>query len=125
MGIQQKLHTKLVQKLILTPSLQQAIKLLPMSTLELSDLLNQEMVENPMLEEVSTEEQAAETPSTDAEPEPAKPERAKRGDDNRRQSGKLTVTRALADDDSARARSLQQQRQLHSLHHQPKRQCLL
>jgi len=41
MGIQQKLHTKLVQKLILTPSLQQAIKLLPMSTLELSDLLNQ------------------------------------------------------------------------------------
>src|SRR6476619_6995907 len=56
MGIQQKLHTKLVQKLILTPSLQPAIKLLPMSTLELSDLLNQEMVENPMLEEVPTEE---------------------------------------------------------------------
>src|SRR5438093_11184742 len=56
MGIQQKLHTKLVQKLILTPSLQQAIKLLPMSTLELSDLLNQEMVENPMLEEGPTEE---------------------------------------------------------------------
>ena len=41
MAISQKLHTKLVQKLILTPSLQQAIKLLPMSTLELSDLLNQ------------------------------------------------------------------------------------
>src|SRR5205807_74026 len=56
MGIQQKLHTKLVQKLILTPSLQQAIKLLPMSTLELSDLLNQEMVENPMLEEVPTDD---------------------------------------------------------------------
>ncbi|MCC4231278.1 translation initiation factor IF-2 [Sphingobium soli] len=47
------------------------------------------------------------TPVTPAKrPEPAKPERAKRGDDNRRQSGKLTVTRALADDDSARARSL-------------------
>src|SRR6476620_1536589 len=56
MGLQQRLHTKLVQKLILTPSLQQAIKLLPMSTLELSDLLNQEMVENPMLEEVPTED---------------------------------------------------------------------
>src|ERR1700757_3115720 len=72
MGIQQKLHTRLVQKLILTPSLQQAIKLLPMSTLELSDLLNQEMVENPMLEEVPTEElqpaDAAATPEkTDAE----------------------------------------------------------
>ncbi len=39
-------------------------------------------------------------------PEPAKPDRAKRGGDDRRQSGKLTVNRALADDDSARARSL-------------------
>jgi len=64
MAIQQKLHTKLVQKLILTPSLQQAIKLLPMSTLELSDLLNQEMVENPLLEEVPTEEQQADAAAT-------------------------------------------------------------
>ena len=73
MGISQKLHTKLVQKLILTPSLQQAIKLLPMSTLELSDLLNQEMVENPMLEEVPTEElQPAETqPEKQETEEPA------------------------------------------------------
>lgn len=41
-------------------------------------------------------------------PEPAKPDRAavKRGGDDRRQSGKLTVNRALSDDDSARARSL-------------------
>ncbi|MGF7168494.1 translation initiation factor IF-2 [Sphingobium xanthum] len=40
-------------------------------------------------------------------PEPAKPDRNKRGGgDDRRQSGKLTVNRALADDDSARARSL-------------------
>lgn len=72
MAIQQKLHTKLVQKLILTPSLQQAIKLLPMSTIELSDLLNQEVVENPMLEEVPTEElqpvetAAAEKPEAEA-----------------------------------------------------------
>src|SRR6478609_3019292 len=71
MGIQQKLHTKLVQKLILTPSLQQAIKLLPMSTLELSDLLNQEMVENPMLEEVPTEElQPAEAAAQEQKSEP-------------------------------------------------------
>ena len=52
MAIQQKLHTKLVQKLILTPSLQQAIKLLPMTTIELAELLNQEMTENPLLEEI-------------------------------------------------------------------------
>ena len=56
MAIQQKLHARLVQKLILTPSLQQAIKLLPMSTLELAELLNQEMVENPLLEEVPTDD---------------------------------------------------------------------
>jgi RNA polymerase sigma-54 factor len=79
MPIQQKLHTKLVQKLILTPSLQQAIKLLPMSTLELSDMLNQEMVENPLLEEVPTEElqpvepaAAAEKPTTDETPKAQK-----------------------------------------------------
>ena len=73
MGIQQKLHTKLVQKLILTPSLQQAIKLLPMSTLELSDLLNQEMVENPMLEEVPTEDLQQTEAATTPEQEPEKP----------------------------------------------------
>ena len=71
MAIQQKLQTKLAQKLILTPSLQQAIKLLPMSTLELADLLNQEVVENPLLEEIPTEElQAADAqPATEKEPE--------------------------------------------------------
>jgi len=75
MAIHQKLHARLVQKLILTPSLQQAIKLLPMSTLELAELLNQEMVENPMLEEIPTEDPpAAETtPATEATPEPEKP----------------------------------------------------
>lgn len=56
MAIQQKLQARLAQKLILTPSLQQAIKLLPMSTLELADVLTQELVENPLLEEVPAEE---------------------------------------------------------------------
>src|SRR5918994_1658865 len=67
MAIQQKLHTKLVQKLILTPSLQQAIKLLPMSTLELADLLNQEVVENPLLEEIPTEDLAPEQQAAEKE----------------------------------------------------------
>ena len=70
MAIQQKLQTRLAQKLILTPSLQQAIKLLPMSTLELADLLNQEVVENPLLEEVPTEDLHA------AEPQAAEKEDA-------------------------------------------------
>ena len=40
------------------------------------------------------------------EPKPAAPRGDKRGTDHRRQSGKLTVTRALGDDEGARARSL-------------------
>ena len=77
MAISQRLHTKLSQKLILTPSLQQAIKLLPMSTIELADLLNQEVVENPMLEEAPTDEAqsaeaTAQTDKADAEPEQPK-----------------------------------------------------
>jgi RNA polymerase sigma-54 factor len=83
MSIQQKLHTKLVQKLILTPSLQQAIKLLPMSTLELADLLNQEVVENPMLEEVPTEDlQPAEASAQVEKAEQAKSEKGDTWDDN-------------------------------------------
>src|SRR3954453_17574307 len=79
MAIQQKLHTKLVQKLILTPSLQQALKLLPMSTLELADLLTQEMVENPLLEEVPTEElQPAE--QQQQQEKPADQQTAEKGD---------------------------------------------
>ena len=75
MAIQQKLQARLSQKLILTPSLQQAIKLLPMSTLELVDMLNQEVVENPLLEEVPTEEQqqtdaAAQVEKADPDPAP-------------------------------------------------------
>jgi RNA polymerase sigma-54 factor len=82
MAIQQKLHTKLVQKLILTPSLQQAIKLLPMSTLELADLLNQEMVENPLLEEVPTEElQPAEQPQPEKQEAQPATEKADTWDD--------------------------------------------
>ena len=71
MAITQKLQTRLSQKLILTPSLQQAIKLLPMSTLELVDMLNQEVVENPLLEEVTTEElQQADAQVEKPEPDP-------------------------------------------------------
>jgi RNA polymerase sigma-54 factor len=68
MALEQKLHLKLSQKLIMTPSLQQAIKLLQLSKLELQEVLNQELLENPLLEEsaeeVKSEEvQAEETKS--------------------------------------------------------------
>ena len=51
MGLEQKLSLKLSQRLVMTPTLQQAIKLLQMTRLELHDVVNQEIVENPVLEE--------------------------------------------------------------------------
>ncbi|HXI12454.1 MAG TPA: RNA polymerase factor sigma-54 [Thermoanaerobaculia bacterium] len=60
MALEQKLHLKLSQKLIMTPSLQQAIKLLQLSKLELQEVLNQELLENPLLEELAEENKAEE-----------------------------------------------------------------
>jgi RNA polymerase sigma-54 factor len=71
MALSQKLSARLSQKLILTPSLQQAIKLLPMTTIELAELLTQEMVENPLLEE-SLEEAPAPEAAAEADPTPEK-----------------------------------------------------
>ncbi len=51
MALENRLDLRLSQKLILTPQLQQAIKLLQMPQLELSQVLNQELVDNPFLEE--------------------------------------------------------------------------
>lgn len=50
----------------MTPSLQQAIKLLQLSKLELQEVLNQELLENPLLEENAEQEaKAEETETTD------------------------------------------------------------
>jgi len=73
MALEQKLHLKLSQKLIMTPSLQQAIKLLQLSKLELQEVLNQELLENPLLEE-SAEETKAEAEEADAQSEQQKTE---------------------------------------------------
>jgi RNA polymerase sigma-54 factor len=85
MAMHQKLalQAKLSQKLILTPSLQQAIKLLPMSTLELADMLNQELTENPLLEEdleAQAEEAAAAEKSEEKREE--KEEKQAEGEDS-------------------------------------------
>jgi RNA polymerase sigma-54 factor len=59
-----RLELKLSQKLIMTPQLQQAIKLLQLSRLELVQSVSQELVENPVLEELTPE-----TESSEASPE--------------------------------------------------------
>jgi RNA polymerase sigma-54 factor len=73
MALEQKLNLRLSQRLVMTPSLQQAIKLLQMSKLELEEVLTQEMVENPVLEEEAEEAaQEAEAAEASEAPEPAK-----------------------------------------------------
>src|SRR5437763_8878670 len=76
MALEQKLHLKLSQKLIMTPSLQQAIKLLQLSKLELQEVLNQELLENPLLEE-SAEEAKNEEAEADAQEKTQEAEEAK------------------------------------------------
>ena len=53
MALEQRLNLKLSQKLVMTQSLQQAIKLLQMSRLELVESVQQELLENPVLEEAA------------------------------------------------------------------------
>ncbi len=64
MALEIKQSLKLSQQLIMTPQLQQAIKLLQLSRLELVDVVQNEMQENPVLEEgpedYQTEEARAE-----------------------------------------------------------------
>jgi RNA polymerase sigma-54 factor len=56
MSIGQKLSLNLGQHLVMTPQLQQAIKLLQMNRMEMENLINSELVENPTLEETSDSE---------------------------------------------------------------------
>src|SRR5438105_10805724 len=55
-----RLTTSLSQRLVLTPQLRQRIEMLQMTTLELSDLIQEQLTENPVLEEVATQEEARE-----------------------------------------------------------------
>ena len=52
MEMKHSLHLAQKQTLIMTPRLQQALKLLQVPTLELQQLLKQEVLQNPLLEEV-------------------------------------------------------------------------
>jgi RNA polymerase sigma-54 factor len=87
MALEQKLSLKLSQKLVMTPSLQQAIKLLQMTRMELEGALTQELVENPVLEEredtpEETEAAAAAETGEAPVPEPAPVETAERERDS-------------------------------------------
>lgn len=77
MALEIKQSLKLSQQLVMTPQLQQAIKLLQLNRLELADVVNQELMENPLLEEIAEttdnpeglengERQASSDPTVDA-----------------------------------------------------------
>ncbi len=55
-----KLTTSLSQRLILTPQLRQRIEMLQMTSLELTDLIQQQILENPILEEVQSQDEKRE-----------------------------------------------------------------
>ncbi len=50
MAVSQRLEVRQTQSLVMTPQLQQAIKLLQLSNLELADYIDQELERNPLLE---------------------------------------------------------------------------
>jgi RNA polymerase sigma-54 factor len=61
---------KLAQQLVMTPQLQQAIKLLQLSRVELQEMISKELQENPVLEEGAGEEaESAEQPKPETPPE--------------------------------------------------------
>jgi RNA polymerase sigma-54 factor len=64
MALTQRLELKQSQSLVMTPQLQQAIKLLQLSNLELADYVETELERNPLLER-------EEARAADAEPSPA------------------------------------------------------
>ncbi len=64
MPLKQRLDQRQVQKLILAPALQQAIKLLPLTNLELIEVIDEELAQNPMIE---IEDEAREGAAKDSE----------------------------------------------------------
>lgn len=69
MSLQFTQNLKLIQQLVMTPQLQQAIKLLQLSRLELSESIQQSLLENPLLEEkqVPSSRDESEAPKKNAE----------------------------------------------------------
>ena len=68
-GIMQKLDMRQGQSLVMTPQLQQAIKLLQLSNVELAEFVEGELERNPLLERDESSE-SAESPRQEGEGEP-------------------------------------------------------
>src|SRR5262245_26693090 len=84
MEMKQSLSQRLTTQLIMTPRLQQALKLLQVPTLELQQILKQELMQNPLLEEVDEALEVEDTREAEAESgEPTEePESEKDGEED-------------------------------------------
>jgi len=74
MALELKQSLKMSQRLIMTPQLQQAIKFLQLSRLELCQTITQEMEVNPLLEEVPADEMEETAPEEEGKEEPIEEE---------------------------------------------------
>ncbi len=67
MALHMRQDIRMSQQLVMTPQLQQAIKLLQLSRVELSDLVRDELMENPLLEEAQEMGTSVEEPVSSVE----------------------------------------------------------
>lgn len=74
MALEIKQSLRLSQQLVMTPQLQQAIKLLQLNRMELAEVVNQEMMENPILEEMTESPEGESAAAADGSTETVNPE---------------------------------------------------
>jgi len=89
MALELKQSLKMSQRIIMTPQLQQAIKFLQLSRLELCQTINQEMEANPLLEEA---------PASDEIEEGLPEEEKKEGSIKEEQLSEVTVKETIRED---------------------------
>jgi len=82
MEMKQTLSQRLTTSLIITPRLQQALKLLQVPTLELQQILKQELMQNPLLEEVDDAVESEDAAEAEEDAPREEPESAADGDED-------------------------------------------
>jgi RNA polymerase sigma-54 factor len=93
MALSSRLEMRQGQSLVMTPQLQQAIKLLQLSNMELLEFVEGELERNPLLEHSEGEEQAERrTEITNEKPEQGAEGNSESGDDNRQEDANLDLT---------------------------------
>lgn len=101
MAIGPRLDLRQSQQLVMTPQLQQAIKLLALSNLELESYINGELEKNPLLEPAGETPSAADTDGAEGMPDPEFASEEPRGSDDLIAAGQGAVDAPLDVDHDA------------------------